>query len=47
LRGDFFNVFNHPNFGYPGDSMGTAQFGLVGNTRNSGRQVQIIAKIHF
>jgi len=47
LRGDFFNVFNHANFGYPGTQLGTAQFGAVSNTLNPGRQVQVAVRIHF
>jgi hypothetical protein len=47
LRGDFFDLTNHTSFGYPSDMVGTAQFGKVSNTRNSGRQVQLAAKIHF
>jgi hypothetical protein len=47
LRGEFFNTFNHPSFGYPGTVLGTTQFGRVSNTRNSGRQVQAAVKIHF
>ena len=47
LRGDFFNVFNHANFGYPGTILGTAQFGAIANTLNPGRQVQLGLKIHF
>jgi hypothetical protein len=47
LRGEFFNVFNHANFGYPGTQIGTAQFGAVSNTLNPGRQVQLAAKIRF
>ena len=47
LRGEFFNVFNHTNFGYPGNTIGTTQFGAVSSTLNSGRQVQLAAKIHF
>jgi hypothetical protein len=47
LRGEFFNVFNHANFGYPGTTIATAQFGTVSSTLNPGRQVQLAAKIHF
>jgi hypothetical protein len=47
LRGEFFNLFNHANFGYPGTQIGTAQFGAVSSTINPGRQVQLVAKIHF
>jgi hypothetical protein len=47
LRGEFFNLFNHANFGYPGGTIGTSQFGTVSSTLNPGRQVQLAAKIHF
>jgi Carboxypeptidase regulatory-like domain/TonB dependent receptor len=47
LRGEFFNLMNHPSFGYPGVSLGTAQFGKISNTRNSGRQIQLAFKVHF
>src|SRR5262249_35643606 len=47
LRGEFFNVMNHANFGYPGGTVGTAQFGKISSTLNPGRQVQLAAKIHF
>jgi hypothetical protein len=47
LRGEFFNLFNHASFGFPGSIVGTSQFGTVSSTLNSGRQVQIAAKIRF
>lgn len=47
LRGELFNALNHPNFGYPSATLGTAQFGKVSSTLNPGRQVQLAAKIHF
>lgn len=47
IRGDFFDLLNHTNFGYPSDMVGTTQFGTISNTRNSGRQVQLAVKIHF
>jgi hypothetical protein len=47
LRGEFFNLMNHPSFGYPGVSLGTAQFGKISNTRNSGRQIQLAVKVRF
>jgi hypothetical protein len=40
-------VFNHANFGYPGATIATAQFGTISSTLNPGRQVQLAAKIHF
>ncbi|HUK17405.1 MAG TPA: TonB-dependent receptor [Bryobacteraceae bacterium] len=49
VRGEFFNVANHPNYGNPGASFGTATFGtitsLAGNANM--RQVQLGAKILF
>jgi hypothetical protein len=47
LRGEAFNTLNQPSFGYPGVTLGTAQFGKISNTRNSGRQIQLAVKIHF
>ncbi|MGH9328226.1 MAG: carboxypeptidase regulatory-like domain-containing protein [Terriglobia bacterium] len=47
LRGDFFNLTNAVNFGYPSDIVGTSTFGKISNTRNSGRTVQLALKIHF
>jgi hypothetical protein len=47
FRGEFFNLFNHANFGYPGTLIGTAQFGAVSSTLNPGRQVQLVGKIRF
>jgi hypothetical protein len=47
LRGEFFNFFNHTNFGYPGATVNTPQFGTVSSTLNPGRQTQLAAKIHF
>jgi hypothetical protein len=47
LRGEFFNLFNHTNFGFPGQSVGSSNFGNVSSTLNSGRTVQLAAKIHF
>jgi hypothetical protein len=47
LRGELFNLMNHPSFGYPGVSLGTAQFGKISTTRNSGRQIQLAFKVHF
>lgn len=47
LRGEFFNLFNNVNFGYPGGLLNTPQFGVVSSTRNSGRQTQLGMKLHF
>src|SRR5262249_18930386 len=29
LRWEFFNIFNHPNFGFPGATLGTPTFGQL------------------
>ena len=47
LRGEFFNLFNNVNFGYPGGLLNTPQFGVVSSTRNPGRQTQFGLKVHF
>lgn len=49
LRGEFFNLFNHANFGYPDDFVddGPGYFGVVSSTLNSGRQIQLAIKLHF
>ena len=47
LRGEFFNLFNHTNLGFPGQTVGSSNFGQVSSTLNSGRTVQLAAKFHF
>ena len=49
FRGEFFNIFNHPNYGQPGTSMGSATFGTItalASTANM-RQVQCGLKVLF
>lgn len=49
LRGEFFNLPNHPNFGQPGASLGSATFGVITAlaTNATMRQVQVGMKILF
>jgi hypothetical protein len=53
LRADAFDVFNHPNFGPPGNVVGTPTFGKISRTRlptgeaGSSRQIQLAAKLLF
>lgn len=53
LRAEFFDLFNHANFGQPGNVVGSPNFGRITNTRfptgetGSSRQVQLVAKLVF
>jgi hypothetical protein len=53
FRTEFFDLFNHANFGQPGRVVGTATFGRITNTRfatgdsGSSRQVQFALKFLF
>jgi hypothetical protein len=53
LRADVFDVFNHANFGPPGNVVGTPTFGKISRTRlptgeaGSSRQIQLAMKLSF
>ena len=53
LRADVFDVFNHANFGPPGNIVGSPTFGKITRTRlptgeaGSSRQIQLAAKVSF
>jgi Carboxypeptidase regulatory-like domain len=48
IRGEFFNLFNTPNFGGPGTGLGSSTFGLVTLTQaNDPRIGQLTARINF
>jgi hypothetical protein len=48
FRAEFFNLFNHPQFGAPGDDIGNSiTFGAVGSTVNNARLVQFALKLRF
>ena len=53
LRVDVFDLFNHPNFGPPGNIVGTPTFGKITRTRlptgeaGSSRQIQLAARLSF
>ena len=53
LRVDAFDLFNHPNFGPPGNVVGSPTFGKISRTRlptgeaGSSRQIQLVAKLSF
>ena len=46
FRAEFFDLFNHLNFGGPGTSFGTASFGVIGSA-NDGRTIQFGLKLLF
>ena len=53
FRAEFFDLFNHANFGPPGTVVGTPAFGQITSTRfptgesGSSRQIQFAMKINF
>lgn len=53
FRAEFFDLFNHANFGQPGNVVGSPDFGRITNTRfptgetGSSRQMQLVAKLMF
>jgi hypothetical protein len=53
FRGEFFDVFNHPNFGNPGNTVTAGSFGTITSTRfptgdfGSSRQIQFALKLLF
>ena len=53
FRAEFFDLFNHANFGQPGRTVGSATFGKITNTRfatgdsGSSRQIQFALKLLF
>jgi len=46
LRGEFFNVLNHPNFDIPGHTLGNADFGVI-SSAEAGRTVQLALRVAF
>jgi hypothetical protein len=47
FRAESFNIFNHPNFGLPNASIGTAAAGTISSTVSSPRQNQFALKLLF
>ena len=42
----FFDLFNHPNFGSPGTTFGTSSFAVI-SSANDGRTIQFGLKLLF
>ena len=47
VRGEAFNLFNHPNFGLPTMAIGNPQAGIIGSVVNPERQIQVAMKFYF
>ena len=47
FRAEFFNLFNHPQFGMPNNDINTSGFGAVTSTVNNPRLVQLALKLTF
>lgn len=47
LRGEFFNLPNHPVFGQPGSALRTAAYGVITSTRIDSRQIQVALRYTF
>lgn len=47
LRGDAFNVFNHPTFAVGNQNINSSTFGHITSTSNSARGLQVGAKLIF
>ena len=46
FRWEFFNIFNHPDFGFPGATFGTPTFGQL-TSASPGRKMQVGLKLVF
>ena len=48
LRGEVFNVANHPNFGVPSSAISNpASFGVISSVVNENRTIEFAAKFNF
>jgi hypothetical protein len=47
FRAEFFNVFNHANFGLPSNNVQASSFGQITSTSTASRQIQFALKLQF
>jgi hypothetical protein len=47
FRTEFFNVFNRVQFGPPGETLGNAQFGVIGAQVNTPRLIQFALRLNY
>jgi hypothetical protein len=47
FRAEFFNIFNRVQFGFPGQSLGVSQFGVVSSQANQPRLVQFALRVLY
>jgi len=47
FRAEFFNLFNRVQFGYPGNTLGNAGFGVISSQLNEAREIQLGMKFIF
>jgi hypothetical protein len=47
IRGEAYNVLNHPNFGPPDRNIRSQNFGTIVSTIGDPRVIQLVAKYHF
>ena len=47
MRGELFNLFNTPQFAPPGATVDTSSAGVISNTVNTSRQIQLVARVTF
>ncbi|MBI3471331.1 MAG: TonB-dependent receptor [Candidatus Solibacter usitatus] len=47
FRAEFYNAANHPNWGAPGTTLGTASFGVITSNSNLPRDIQLGLKLRY
>ena len=47
FRSEFFNIFNHTNFGLPDAVVTDSNFGVITSTGGASREIQLALKLIF